>query len=95
MTRESHFFNHEDSHLPDIRVVSFDVWMTLIRSHPEYKRERARVMGSALNFSGDLTEVTAQTVSYTHLDVYKRQVFMCLVFSSHTFYCTTEATRIG
>ncbi len=35
---------HQNNYLEGIDLVSFDVWLTLIRSHPDYKLNRAKVL---------------------------------------------------
>lgn len=43
--------------LHDIEMVSFDVWLTLIKSNPHFKPARSETMGKVLDFTGEIAEM--------------------------------------
>ena len=79
---------HREVHMLNLSLIN-DAWLSKLRKHLDTERYAVgsvnQFMGVARRFLADLDEqhlsITAVPVSYTHLDVYKRQTLALLRLS--------------
>ena len=62
--------------MQDYRHYSFDLWLTLIRSNPDFKTERAKIFHEAFNRAGKPLEVVA--------DAFRQVDLMCNAINEKT-----------